>query len=151
MPALNFPATPDIGDTYASGSGRQWRWDGTTWVIDSGATGTAATVDAKGDLLVGTADNTIARLPTFGTSGQHLVSNSFSTYGMSWITQDYVSKYTINAKGDLLVGTSDNNLSRLDVGANGYVLIADSAEATGVKWVQAWDGDQNILASQVFS
>ena len=43
----------------------------------------------------------------------------------------------IDAKGDLLAGTADNTISRLGVGANGTVLTADSAEATGLKWATA--------------
>lgn len=39
-----------------------------------------------------------------------------------------------DAKGDLAVGTGANTASRLAVGTNGYVLTADSAEATGLKW-----------------
>jgi hypothetical protein len=39
-----------------------------------------------------------------------------------------------DAKGDLAVATADNTASRLPVGTNGQVLVADSAETTGVKW-----------------
>ena len=41
-----------------------------------------------------------------------------------------------DAKGDLLVGASDNTLGKLSVGTNGYFLQADSAETLGVKWAQ---------------
>jgi hypothetical protein len=41
---------------------------------------------------------------------------------------------TIDAKGDLLAGTADNTIGRLAVGTNGQILIADSAETTGLKW-----------------
>ena len=40
-------------------------------------------VDAKGDLLVGTADNTVARLAV-GTNGQALVAKSGATEGVGW-------------------------------------------------------------------
>jgi hypothetical protein len=40
----------------------------------------------------------------------------------------------INAKGDLLVGTADNTLDRLAVGANGYFLKANSSTTTGLEW-----------------
>lgn len=38
------------------------------------------------------------------------------------------------AKGQLVVGNATNDSGILAVGANGTVLTADSAEATGVKW-----------------
>jgi hypothetical protein len=39
-----------------------------------------------------------------------------------------------NAKGDLIVGLSDNNAGRLGVGADGTVLYADSSVGTGLSW-----------------
>jgi hypothetical protein len=47
---------------------------------------------------------------------------------------DILTKKIADAKGDLLVGTADNAISRVAVGTNGHVLTADSAEASGVKW-----------------
>ena len=43
-------------------------------------------------------------------------------------------KNIIDAKGDLFVGTSADNLDNLSVGANGTVLTADDTQALGVKW-----------------
>ncbi len=44
---------------------------------------------------------------------------------------------TIDAKGDLLVGTASDTIGRLAVGTNGFVLTADSAETSGIKWSAA--------------
>jgi hypothetical protein len=55
-----------------------------------------------------------------GTSGDITITNSMAT--------------AIDAKGDLVVGTGADTFSRLAVGTNTYVLTADSAEATGLKW-----------------
>lgn len=41
---------------------------------------------------------------------------------------------TITAKGDLLVGTASAAVSKLAVGSNGRVLMADSAQTSGIKW-----------------
>ena len=41
---------------------------------------------------------------------------------------------TIEAKGDLLVGTADNAVSRLATGTNDQVLVVDTSTATGLKW-----------------
>jgi len=47
---------------------------------------------------------------------------------------DILTKKIADAKGDLLVGTADNAISRLGVGQNNYILTADSAETSGIKW-----------------
>lgn len=41
---------------------------------------------------------------------------------------------TINAKGDILVGTADNTADRLGVGSNGQLLAANSSTSTGLQW-----------------
>ena len=41
---------------------------------------------------------------------------------------------TFDAKGDLVVGTGADTFAKLTVGTNGYTLVADSAETTGLKW-----------------
>jgi hypothetical protein len=42
---------------------------------------------------------------------------------------------TVSAKGDLLAATASGALTNVAVGANGLVLVADSTQASGVKWV----------------
>jgi len=46
----------------------------------------------------------------------------------------------VRAKGDLLVGTSADDLDRLPVGNNGQVLTANSATATGLAWSNPSEG-----------
>ena len=58
--------------------------------------------------------------------------------GSSWINM--VVPVTFNAKGDLLTATADNTPSILSVGANGYVLTANSAVANGIEWAVAATG-----------
>jgi hypothetical protein len=41
---------------------------------------------------------------------------------------------TFTAKGDLIAATASSTISRLGVGANGTVLTANSATATGLEW-----------------
>ena len=41
---------------------------------------------------------------------------------------------TIDAKGDLLVGTGDNTVVKLATGTNDQVLVVDTSTATGLKW-----------------
>jgi hypothetical protein len=55
-----------------------------------------------------------------GTSGTVTITNSMAT--------------TIDAKGDLVVGTGADTFARLAVGTNGYTLVADSGAATGLAY-----------------
>jgi hypothetical protein len=73
--------------------------------------------DAAGDITGVTAGTGISG---GGTSGTVTVTNSMAT--------------AIDAKGDLIAGTGADTFSRLGVGTNGQVLVADSAESTGLKW-----------------
>jgi hypothetical protein len=47
---------------------------------------------------------------------------------------DVTLSIDVDAKGDLLVGTASDTVIKLAVGTDGYILTADSAEASGVKW-----------------
>lgn len=49
------------------------------------------------------------------------------TFGGTGIGASYV-------KGDLLVATNASTLARLGVGTDGFILTADSAQTTGIKW-----------------
>ena len=57
------------------------------------------------------------------------------------------------AKGDLFPASSATALTRLAVGANGTVLTADSAEATGMKWAAAGgaSGGMTLLSTTTLS
>jgi hypothetical protein len=57
-----------------------------------------------------------------GTSGDVTITNSMAT--------------AIDAKGDLIAGTGADAFSRLAVGNNGETLVADSSNATGLKWAK---------------
>lgn len=60
-------------------------------------------------------------------------------YGGSWIQvggSDAVNVINaINAKGDLIVGTANDTVTRLGAGTNGDVLTANSSTTSGLEWV----------------
>jgi hypothetical protein len=86
-----------------------------------------------------------------GTTGQVLSKNTNADMDFSWITQndaDAIQNSIVDAKGDLIAATADNTPARLPVGSNGFVLTADSAETTGLKWAAASAGK---IAQVVYS
>lgn len=70
-----------------------------------------------------------------GTSGAVTVTNDMAT--------------TIDAKGDLVVGTGADTYVRVAVGSNNQVLTADSATTSGVKWATADAGFDSFLAPKI--
>ena len=58
----------------------------------------------------------------------------------SAITGTAIVQSLADAKGDLLVASADNTVTRLAVGTNNFVLTADSTQSTGVKWAAASGG-----------
>jgi hypothetical protein len=54
----------------------------------------------------------------------------------------------IDAKGDLIVGTAADTPARLAVGTDTQVLVADSTQATGLRWAAAGGG---LQSRQIFT
>ena len=57
--------------------------------------------------------------------------------GAAWVGFDdsnAIQNTIVDAKGDLITATAADTPARLAVGTNGQTLVADSAEATGLKW-----------------
>jgi len=59
-----------------------------------------------------------------------------------------VAKSIVDAKGDLIAATAADTVSRLAVGTNGQVLMADSTTATGLKWGTAGGGGKVLQVVQ---
>jgi hypothetical protein len=87
------------------------------------------TIDAKGDLLVGTAADTVGRLAV-GTNDYYLKANSGTATGLEWASVDALPSQT---------------------GNSGKYLTTDGSSASwGTVTVPPADDDQPILASQIF-
>lgn len=56
------------------------------------------------------------------------------TSRLNTVENSYVSDTIIDAKGDLLVGSGADTVTKLTIGSDGYVLTADSTQTDGVAW-----------------
>lgn len=63
------------------------------------------------------------------------------------VASGYIAKALVDAKGDLIVATGADTVARVPVGTNGKILVADSAEASGVKWIDPPTGDITGVAA----
>jgi hypothetical protein len=107
-------------------------------------------IDAKGDLVGGTADNTFARLAV-GANLTVLMADSAQAIGFKWAAQSlidhgslggltdddhtqYTRKDTLTTKGDGYFASAASTPARLAVGVNHRAIVAASAESLGVKY-----------------
>ena len=143
----------DVSNTAAT-NGQYLAWDSATsnWAPTTPTSTFTSPLTTKGDLH--TYSTTDARLP-IGANGTFLVADSTTTTGLRWqapadtddITEGTTNLYYTDArvttrfnaliptvaKGDLLVQGA-TVLSRLPVGSNDQVLLADSTTVTGLRW-----------------
>ena len=71
-----------------------------------------------------------------------------TTWELVATSSDPIQKTIVDAKGDLIAGTTSDAVARLAVGTNGHVLTADSTTATGLKWAAASGGGKVLQVVQ---
>ena len=88
-------------------------------------------------------DGTLGGAPTGATAVfTNSAPTSSITTGTIWVDKDsttitanpFIPQATINAKGDLLVGSANDSVTVLSAGTNGYVLKANSSTTSGLEW-----------------
>jgi hypothetical protein len=102
-----------------------------------------AIVDAKGDIIAASANDTPARLAV-GTNDQRLVAASGEATGLKYVSD--TQNTVIDAAGDLLYGTAADTLDRLAIGTAGQVLKVN-AGATAPEWGAAAGGATYVGAT----
>lgn len=102
-----------------------------------GSVATDTIWDAAGDLAVGSGADAASRLPIGVTNGHVLTVDSAEPLKMKWAAAPGGSVATDviwDAKGDIAAGTGADAADNLAVGSNDKVLLADSTQATGLRW-----------------
>jgi hypothetical protein len=98
-------------------------------------------------------DGTLGGGPTGATA---VFTNSAPTTsittGTIWVDKDsttitanpFIPTATINAKGDLLVGSANDSIVTLSAGTNGFALLADSSTTSGLIWTDTAASAQTL-------
>lgn len=110
---------------------------GVKWAAPAASGNDYTIYDAKGDILVASGPDAVARV-SVGSNGQVLTADSAQSAGVKWATPaaggSVATDSIFDAKGDLVVGSAADAAIRLPVGSNDQVLIADSGQTAGVRW-----------------
>lgn len=91
-------------------------------------------------------DGTTNTITNLQTSSLPVVPISKGGTGQTGQTAAYNALSPNTTKGDIAVHNGTNNV-RQAVGADGFVLVADSAESTGVKWAASTAGANTALSN----
>lgn len=73
----------------------------------------------------------------------------YQTDGSSWATwatlgsSSGIPDTILNAKGDIIAATAADTADRLAVGTNGFALVADSTQSTGLKYAFVGQGNRD--------
>jgi hypothetical protein len=112
----------------------------------------ASIIDAKGDLLVGTANDAVDNLPV-GTDGWILTADSAQAMGIKWAAAPAsgIQATIMDAKGDIISATANDTPVRKAVGVNGTFLKADSTQGDGLLWAALAEADVTGLVSDLAS
>jgi hypothetical protein len=136
-PSTLFPGSD--GDVLTMDSGDP------QWLPPSGGGGAIpiSTINAKGDLVVGDANDSVLRLAV-GSNGQVLTADSAQTVGIKWATPTGTGgggtpvEDLITAPGDLIVGDASSAPATFPSAAgttiNGFFLATNPSTPTTLEW-----------------
>lgn len=115
-------ATPNASETVA----------GKVELATNAEMGTGTSTGGTGARLVPPNDQLVKTSSGAADANKIAVLNNSGQFDSGFVAA--LSTTIFDAKGDLITATADNTPARLAVGSNNQVLIADSAQASGLKW-----------------
>jgi hypothetical protein len=115
--------TNDIGDITGVTASSPLTGGGTSGAITVGIQDATTSVKGAVQLTDSTSSTSITTAAT-----PNSVKSAYD------LADAAIAKSIVDAKGDLIAASAADTVARLAVGANGTVLTADSAAATGIKW-----------------
>ena len=153
------PSTPSEADLYYNTSDDKiYVYNGAAWVeVGSGAGGSeiyyqsgAPSSPSDGDIWIDS-DDEVASVTSVtdstSTTSSTVAASATAVKSAYDLANGAIAKSLVDAKGDLIAATAADTVARLAVGTNNYVLTADSAEATGLKWAAASSGGLTLIAT----
>jgi hypothetical protein len=103
-------------------------------------------IDAKGDIIAGTAADTAARLAV-GTNGQVLKANSATATGLEWAADSAGMTNPMTTTGDTIYSSSGSTPARLAIGSTGQVLTV----AAGIpSWATPSGGGATLVGCSLY-
>lgn len=161
MPALNFPDTPTVNQTYTA-DGRTWIWTGTLWDAvpatvegPTGPSGVVVQTDApiETDVIWLDSDDPAdaVAVPAGGLAGQSLVKIDGTDYNTAWTTLS--PNYIINGAFDiwqrgtsLISGNGVYLADRFQTASNGNTWVYSRQSFTPAELLANGFGDAKFYA-----
>jgi hypothetical protein len=144
------PSNPNVGDRYwiAPGATGAWAgkdykiatWNGSAWEFEEVTDGDCAFVTDENIFYYYDAGATGDKRKQLSTAMGPHASTHYATGTDPIDVKDLADsetnllRHAFTAKGQILVGTGSGTYTALPVGSDGQVLVADSSQASGVRW-----------------
>jgi hypothetical protein len=120
-----------------------------TVFTNAGAAVTKATVDAKGDLIAGTADNTVARLAV-GANDTVLTADSSAATGLKWAAAS--SSFPASDTASITTQETTTSTSYTDLTTSGpAVTLTTGTKALVIVTARMWNQSADYVAMMSFA